>query len=52
MRNKFEPIWLRKDTTIDDVIAQLIEQFCNKGATEVRAMAVSYSKKEMFENAL
>jgi len=52
MRNKFEPIWLRKDTTIDDVIDQLIEQFCDKGATEVQAMAVSYSKKEMFEDAL
>jgi hypothetical protein len=41
MRKKFEPIWLRKDTTVDDVIAQLIEQFCNQGATEVQAMAVS-----------
>jgi hypothetical protein len=31
---------------------QLIELFCNQGVTQVEAMAVSYSKKEMFTHAL
>lgn len=52
MRRRQEPIWLRKDTTDDDLMDQLIEQFCNIGVTEVQVMAVSHAKRDMLTNAL